>query len=297
MSEKLEFTRRRALQASGAATVALWAAAGGTARAEAVAASAPPHLRRSAYEALAEPRALSVAGEGRTLRLTSVGDLLGARDDAALRGSDDAFALVLEETTAADAPLAQGIHALAHPDLGRFELFLAPAEDPSGAARGLRYAVVVDRSRDRPRRPPEQDEPSEAVGAPATASTGDPAAPASASSDGAAPGDRPVDAPAAPALLDAALTRGEAGGAVVALRFASGDDDAGAVAQVDVALVRGGSDVARASGRPLDDGTLRVGLTGPDRRVPVAAGPGELRVTVVGADGEAREERRSATLR
>ena len=98
----------------------------------------PDYLRRATY--------LPLVGEDFTvgrhvLKLTAVGDVLGALNDGRLRGHDEAFAL--EFAGVADA-LDHDIHVLSHPLIGPFPMFIGPA----GAARGMAqtYAVVVDRS-------------------------------------------------------------------------------------------------------------------------------------------------------
>lgn len=145
MTRPGSFTRRTLLQAGGAATLAACLGSAATSsRATAAATGVPAHLRRGTYAALEAPRELTAAGPGGplTLRLDAVGDVLGAATDAALRGSDDAFALQLSGAAGADA-LEQGVHVFSHPQLGAFELFLAPVDPP---AAGQRYEIVIDRS-------------------------------------------------------------------------------------------------------------------------------------------------------
>jgi hypothetical protein len=132
----LLLTRRRLVQAGGAATAALYLGGlTGTARA----AGTPIHLRRSGYTGLAS-RAFAAPG-GQTLVLTGVTDLVRAQHDASFAGRDDAFALTFSGPRA--APLDGGIHTLSHPELGRFDVFIGPVEN---AADAQHYEVVVDRS-------------------------------------------------------------------------------------------------------------------------------------------------------
>lgn len=296
MSGKLMVTRRDAFRAGGAATVALLGAAA-TARAGSAPAAADPlaHLRRSSYEQLAAPGGFALDGDGGTLRLTEIADLLGAQERAGLRGSDDAFALSFAGG-AGEAPVAQGTRRISHPELGSFDLFLAPT-----AAGQPQYAAIVDRSVTPPRRPPAAHPPAvhrpggAEAATPAGASTGDDAASrqrAEAARAAAANVTTFADA-GAPQLLDATLTRGGRAAAVVALRLEATPH----AARVEIALARLGRTAAQATAaRPLDDGTLRTLLRTRDPRTPVPSGPGELVVTVVGADGDRRTDRRAVWL-
>ena len=84
-----------------------------------------------------------------TLRLEGVYDLLG------LAGSEDAFSLIFS-----GGPLAPDIKAFSHPDLGPFELFIAPVE-----GRGLSEAVI-NRSVNAPKHYPKPKPTRQAGGIP-----------------------------------------------------------------------------------------------------------------------------------
>lgn len=102
------------------------------------------YLIRSPYLALSTP---NFAIGATTAKLEAVSDLPAATQDTKLAGSEDAFSLTFSTT----APLEPGIQAFSHPDLGQFELFIAPIE-----GKGL-YEVVVNRSVNAPKhypRPP-----------------------------------------------------------------------------------------------------------------------------------------------
>ncbi|ADB51037.1 DUF6916 family protein [Conexibacter woesei] len=146
MTRPGSITRRTLLQAGGAATLAacLGGAASSSSAAAAGGTTPPAYLRRATYAALDVPRELTAAGPGGplTLSLDGVGDVLGAGTDAALRGSEDTFAVRFSGAPG-DVVLEQGIHLLSHPQLGAFELFLAPVDLP---AAGQQYEIVIDRS-------------------------------------------------------------------------------------------------------------------------------------------------------
>jgi hypothetical protein len=128
-------SRRRLLAAGGAGVAALWLApVGGVAEA----ATLRPELKRATWLGLADP-AVDVAGRSASLRLVEVADLPVATALPALQGHDGAFALRF--TGPADLP--QGTHALRHPELGAFELFLVPGGALDG---GRRYEAIVDRT-------------------------------------------------------------------------------------------------------------------------------------------------------
>jgi hypothetical protein len=101
----------------------------------------PHHLRRSAYTALVGERFTIRPARGArpvAVRLEDVRDL--GRGRPALRGHEDGFALRFHGPRS--PRLDQGVHALRHPALGRFELLLAP----SGTGRaGQDYEAVVNR--------------------------------------------------------------------------------------------------------------------------------------------------------
>jgi hypothetical protein len=140
----LRLDRRRLLQAgaagaAGAATLTFADSGdflGGTAQA----APLTPQLRRSTWLGLTSPELELLAGERAIpLRLTGVEDLPIAARIAALRGHDGAFSVGFS----GPAGIAAGTHTLRHPQLGAFQLFVAPvARD--GATRA--YEAVVDRT-------------------------------------------------------------------------------------------------------------------------------------------------------
>jgi hypothetical protein len=122
----VSLTRRDLLQTGGTAALGLLLL-GSSAASAATSAPVAPYLRRSSYLGLSTP--LFDAGGG-SLRLAEVGE-----------GTEEAFAL-----TFTGAPLAEGVHVLAHPDLGSFGLYLVPG--PRGAT------AVIDRSVPAARRAP-----------------------------------------------------------------------------------------------------------------------------------------------
>ena len=75
------------------------------------------------------------------LRLLSVDDLAGAAVDKSLKGREDAFVLVFSGPLG--AALDGGTHAVTHPALGTFELFVSAVEQPQ---TDRRYEAVIDRS-------------------------------------------------------------------------------------------------------------------------------------------------------
>jgi hypothetical protein len=135
-------TRRRLLATGGVAGAAAitgfrpWAAEAAT---TAPASDTPAYLLRSSYATLSTPRfTSSYLGRTSDLMLTAVQDLPG------LKASEDAFALEFQATTTP----APGIHTFSHPDLGVFDLFVAPVERQGG------YEVVVNRSVGAPKHAP-----------------------------------------------------------------------------------------------------------------------------------------------
>ena len=68
-------------------------------------------------------------------------DIAGAAVDKSLAGSADAF--VLEFSGPLEAALDGGTHAMSHPVLGGFELFVSEIEQPRADRR---YEAVIDRS-------------------------------------------------------------------------------------------------------------------------------------------------------
>jgi hypothetical protein len=139
-------TRRSLLATGGLAGAALaaglrpWAPA--TAEA---AADTPSYLIRSSYQSLSTTSfGTSLRGDTADLTLLSVDDLTAAATDKSLAGSEDAFSLSFSSS----APLTSEIHTFSHPDLGVFDLFIAPVEN-SG-----KYEVVVNRSVNAPKHYP-----------------------------------------------------------------------------------------------------------------------------------------------
>ncbi|MEA2411584.1 MAG: hypothetical protein QOC77_2145 [Thermoleophilaceae bacterium] len=107
---------------------------------------APAYLRRASYLALSTPDfGTSRLGQAAGLKLISVADLGAAVTDRKLVNSDDAFSL----TFTTDSPFDAGTRTFAHPDLGVFDLFVAPVE-----GRGA-YEVIVNRSVGIPKRVPQ----------------------------------------------------------------------------------------------------------------------------------------------
>lgn len=134
------FTRRRLVQvgAAGAATVWLgrFEHIEGIARA---AVGSHPELSRATYAGLSTAT-FGVAG-GTSLELVSVGDLPVAESVPGLQGRDDAF--LVRFRGAGATPLTQGTHTMSHPQLGRFDLFVAPVDQ---AGDDQDYEAVVDRT-------------------------------------------------------------------------------------------------------------------------------------------------------
>ena len=141
-------SRRRLVQASGALGAALYlgieplsahARAGTATRSS----NGTPFLRRSSYAALTT-RDFAAIGlvDGGALRLTldAVSDVPAAEAVEALAGHEDAFVLTFRGPSA----LGSGIHALRHPDLGEFELFLSPLG--RAQERLVTYQAVIDRT-------------------------------------------------------------------------------------------------------------------------------------------------------
>jgi hypothetical protein len=105
----------------------------------------PSYLLRSSYLSLStQSFGASLRGQTSDLTLLSVDDLQAAATDKSLAGSEDAFSL----SFSANSPLAAEIHTFSHPDLGVFDLFIAPVENQG------RYEVVVNRSVNAPKHYP-----------------------------------------------------------------------------------------------------------------------------------------------
>jgi hypothetical protein len=143
-------TRRRLFQTGGAAGAA--ALFGGQLLATEAHAAArqsadvPDYLIRSSYAHLSVLYFSATATSGRStpIKLEALEDLTAAEFDRDLRGSEDAFALAFSSAE----PLEQGIYNLSHPELGEFDLFIAPV------ANGAGYEAVVNRSVNAPRHYP-----------------------------------------------------------------------------------------------------------------------------------------------
>jgi hypothetical protein len=159
-------TRRRLLATGGAAGAAAvvgfrpWDPASAHA---ATASDSPAYLRRASYQALSTPDFnTSRLGQSAGVKLMSVADLGAADVDKKLVNNDDAFSLAFTS----DTPFEAGTRTFAHPDLGVFDLFVAPVEGRGG------YEVIVNRSVGLPKRPPQP-----APAAPSAASPPKPAQP------------------------------------------------------------------------------------------------------------------------
>jgi hypothetical protein len=114
-------TRRSLLQTGGGAALVALIGAGPWSTAKALAAAgAPPYLLRSSY--------LPLVGDSFSVGSSSL------RLDEVSGELEDVFGLIFS------GDLDQGIHELRHPQLGRFELFIAPV----GAATDRQ--AVIDRS-------------------------------------------------------------------------------------------------------------------------------------------------------
>ena len=141
-------TRRRLLATGGIAGAAAVAGVRPWAPGQAQAATTsdtPAYLLRSSYLSLSTKSfGTSLRGQTSDLTLQSVADLPPAASDKSLAGSEDAFAL----SFSASSPLTPEIHTFSHPDLGVFDLFIAPVE------RQGAYEVVVNRSVNAPKHYP-----------------------------------------------------------------------------------------------------------------------------------------------
>jgi hypothetical protein len=164
MSSTVTVTRRSLLRSGALAGAA--ALVGLRPWAPAPAAAAPGHLLRSSYDGLVGQ---SFGVGSVELRLMSVSDLAGATVDASLAGSEDAFVLTFAGPL--DAALESGTHALTHPALGTFEMFMSAVEQPRSERR---YEAVVDRSVGAPKSRPRRKAPA-AVPAAAAVAPGLPA--------------------------------------------------------------------------------------------------------------------------
>jgi hypothetical protein len=155
-------TRRSLLRTGAAAAAATLVGVRPWDPPRAAAAAPAGHLLRSSYAGLTGQ---SFATESAELRLLSVSDLAGAAVQPSLAGSEDAFALAFSGPL--DRALEAGTHTLHHADLGTFELFVSPVEQPRSDRR---YEAVVDRSVGAPKSPPKRVAPAApATGTPAVA--------------------------------------------------------------------------------------------------------------------------------
>ena len=171
MSPNRGITRRGLLATGGVAGAAVaagikpWAAHAQAA----TAGDTPPYLIRSSYQSLStQSFGTSLRGATSDLTLQSVADLPAAATDKSLAGSEDAFALSFSAST----PLQPEIHTFSHPDLGVFDLFIAPVE-----GRGT-YEVVVNRSVNAPKhypKPPASNSNATSNGTPPAAAAPNPA--------------------------------------------------------------------------------------------------------------------------
>lgn len=144
-------TRRRLLALSGAATAATLVPVDALTKAAAAssggASGAPAYLRRSTYTGLRSPDFRLRRGAVSTrAKLEHVSNLQHVEASAA----EDAFSLGFSGPV---SPVVEhGISTLSHPELGEFELFVAPVERPGA---GQTYEAIVNRSVGVPRNPPE----------------------------------------------------------------------------------------------------------------------------------------------
>ena len=146
MSSSITITRRSLLRMGAAASAATlvglrpWASAR--------AAAATSHLLRSSYAGLVGE---CFAAGSVELRLLSVADVAGAAVDPSLAGSEDAFVLTFSGPL--EPTLDAGAYTLSNAELGTFELFTSPVEQPR---EDQRYEAVVDRSVGAPKSPPKR---------------------------------------------------------------------------------------------------------------------------------------------
>ena len=122
-------TRRSLLRVGAGAGAAVVIGVRPWAAAAAAAGTAPGHLTRSGYAGLEGTSFTVETGANPVvLRLESVADVAGAAARRALAGSEDSFALTFSGPLG--SPLDSGIHAVRHPQLGSFELFASPVDQP-----------------------------------------------------------------------------------------------------------------------------------------------------------------------
>ncbi|MCU1677347.1 MAG: hypothetical protein JWM93_2105 [Frankiales bacterium] len=281
-------TRRRLVQAGGAATAALYL---GGLTGTAAAGGVPSYLSRSSYAALTDTpfTAVTATGATVTLRLTEVADLARARQEPSFVGRDDAFALAFSGPR--DVVLQSGIHELYHPSFGAFSVFIAPVEN---AAAEQHYEVVVDRSVRLASAANQAPEPMERTNTAATApavagaagatSSAETAAKAKAKAKGKAKTKKPVK------LLQAAYVARRGGALTCDVRLAPGRG----VISVRGTLLRDGVEVARAARMVRGRAGVRLNLR---EMAPVAAGGYDLRVTVTDRGGKRHVSTRRVTVR
>jgi hypothetical protein len=238
-------TRRRLVQAGGAATAVLYL---GGLPGRASAAGVPSYLSRSAYAELGDApfTAVTAGGLTPTLRLAEVADLARAAHEPAFAGREDAFALLFSGPR--DGSLDSGIHELRHPALGAFAVFISPVQ-ASGTGEQL-YEVVVDRSVRLASAVQDAPEPmalSNAVPASAAAAAVSPAAPAAAKTTAApATAGAAKPTPKQPAkLVQSALLARRGGELTVDVRVAAGKG----LVSVRAELLRDGVEHARDARR------------------------------------------------
>jgi hypothetical protein len=175
---------------------------------------------------------------GATLTLVEVADIQGAQ-----RRSDNAFSLLFKGPRGA---AADGPTSLRHPELGGFELFLAPVAAPGADQR---YEAVINRS----------------------------VAPSAPADPPAAPALVAAPPPAGPrARVRRAIARRSARGAVVTLTVGP------EVEEISAWLVRGGRVLAASSRAAVRGRRVRIRMR---TRRPLRAGRHHVVVIATAADG------------
>jgi hypothetical protein len=287
-----QITRRRLVQAGGAATAVLYL---GGLSGSAAAAGVPSHLTRSAYAGLADApfTATTAGGLTTTLRLSEVADLARARQEPSFAGRDDAFALLFGGP--ADVVLDSGIHELRTPALGAFAVFISPVQASGGGEQ--RYEVVVDRSvrlagalQDAPE--PMAHSNAVAAGAPAAAKAVSPATPGAAQQTPAtAKAGAAKPKPKQPAtLVQSALLARRGGELTVDVRVAHGRG----LVSVRGELLRDGVEHARAARRLKGRAGIRLHLR---EVLPTPLGSGyKLKIIVTDRHGRRTSSTRHVTV-
>ncbi len=267
-------TRRRLIQIGGSATAAAYLARF-VAPAAAAAGGVPGFLVRSSYAPLVGTPFAVTGGAAAPLTLTAVSDLVRARAEPALAGSEDAFALSFAGSP--DAVLGSGIHELGHPALGTFSVFIAPVDRVVGTQE---YEVVVDRSL-----------PGAVAARQAPAPLAVPAAGAApAAVTPASPGPTRAKPASRPHLTDTATVARRGGILTADLRVADGTP----VVSVRASLTRGAVEYARAGRLLRGHAAIRLPLR---ERRPVTPGTYELRLTWTEGSGRQVATHRRVTLR